>query len=201
MFFMRPSPAWDHLRCWALDLETSGLDPRRDVVLSVGMVPVNGGVIGFGERWYTLVRPPEGAAIPEDGMRAHHILPGELDGAPAIAEVLPAIDRRLREADVLILHFASLDVGFLKRLYRAHGMEWPRLRVVDTLEMLLKLSHRRQHLMPHPTTPRTALPEAREDLGLPRYANHHALSDAVATAELFLALRAGLGARTLRDLA
>jgi DNA polymerase-3 subunit epsilon len=36
--------------------------------------------------------------------------------------------------------------------------------------------------------------------GLPPYQAHDALTDAVATAELFLVLRHELGARTLRDL-
>ena len=200
MFFFHPSPAWDRVRGWALDLETSGLDPRRDLVLSVGMVPIAHGAIAYGERWYTLVRPPAGASVPEDGMRAHHILPAELADAPPIAEVLPEIDRRLRAAELLVLHFAPLDLGMLRRLYRERRLPWPRLRVVDTVRLLVEDAHRRQRLSPHPTEPRTNLAEAREDLGVPRHTNHHALSDAVATAELFLALRARLGARTLKDL-
>jgi DNA polymerase III subunit epsilon len=41
---------------------------------------------------------------------------------------------------------------------------------------------------------------ARRELGLPEYPRHHALTDALAAAELFLVLRGKLGARTLRDL-
>ena len=199
MFFARRSPAWDAVTYWALDLETSGLEPKRHVILSAGMVPIRAGVVRWGERWESLVRPADGANIPADGLRAHHILPGELEGAPALADVLPEVDRRLREG-VPLLHFGQLDLGFLREAYRAHGLAWPKPRAVDTLELLLKLDHRRHHLTPHPTPPRTSLPEAREDLGLPAYANHHALTDALATAELFLALRARLQARTLHDL-
>ncbi len=201
MIFAKPSPPWDRVRGWVLDLETSGLDAKRDVILSVGMVPIVDGAIHYGERWYTLVRPPEGTRIPEDGIRAHHILPAELAGAPPVADVLDAIDRRLREAAMLVVHFAPLDTGFLRRLYREHALEWPKPRVVDTVQLVIELAHRRQRWQPHPTPPRTALPEAREDLGLPGHANHHALSDAIATAELFLVLRSKLGARTLKDLA
>ena len=45
-----------------------------------------------------------------------------------------------------------------------------------------------------------AVSRARRARGLPEYQVHDALSDAVATAELFLALRMALGARTVRDL-
>ncbi|MCC6651337.1 MAG: 3'-5' exonuclease [Candidatus Eisenbacteria bacterium] len=199
MFFARKSPAWDAVTYWALDLETSGLDPARHEILSAGMVPVREGVVRWGERWESLVRPEDPGAVSAEGLRAHHILPGELEHAPALAQVLPEIDRRLQEG-VPLLHFGALDLGFLRAAYRAHGMPWPKLRAVDTVELLQKLDHRRHQLTPHPTPTRTALPEAREELGLPAYANHHALTDALATAELFLVLRARLSARAVADL-
>lgn len=199
MFFARKSPPWDEVTYWALDLETSGLDAARHEILSAGMVPVREGVVRWGERWESLVRPADPAAMSAEGLRAHHILPGELENAPTLAQVLPEIDRRLRDG-VPLLHFGALDLGFLREAYRGHGMPWPRLRNVDTVELLHKLDHRRHHFTPHPTPTRTALPEAREELGLPAYANHHALTDALATAELFLVLRARLGARFVADL-
>jgi DNA polymerase III subunit epsilon len=38
-------PAWDSVVLWALDLETSGLRPGADQILSVGMVPIRAGTI------------------------------------------------------------------------------------------------------------------------------------------------------------
>lgn len=195
----RFSPPWASVVYWALDLETSGLRPGSDCILSVGLIPVRDGIVRCAESLYTLVRPEDLAGLSVEGIRAHHILPAELEQAPALAEVLPEIDQRVREG-VLLLHFARLDLAFLRDAYRRSGLPWPRPRVVDTVELMLKLSQRQQRFQPHPTPPPTALPEARAHLGLPRYRNHHALSDALATAELFLALRARLGARTLRDL-
>ena len=46
---------WDEVTYMALDLETTGLDPHRDRILSVGMVPLSGGLIRWGDRRYTLV--------------------------------------------------------------------------------------------------------------------------------------------------
>ena len=193
------SPAWETLTYWALDLETSGLRPASDQILSVGLVPVRGGVVRLAEQYYTLVRPAGPERLSLEGLPAHHILPSELGHAPALAQVLPEVDARLREG-VLLLHYARLDLAFLRAAYRRTGRPWPRPKVVDTVELALKLGYRQQRFHPHPQPPPTALPEARERLGLPRYRNHHALSDALATAELFLALRARLGARTLREL-
>jgi DNA polymerase-3 subunit epsilon len=42
------SPAWDSVTYWSIDLETGGLDARRDALLAVGMVPVRGGIIHQG---------------------------------------------------------------------------------------------------------------------------------------------------------
>ena len=92
-----PSPEWDEVLFWSLDLETGGLDPRRDPILAVGMVPVREGTIRIGESYRSLVRPADGTRIDPESIRAHQLIWGELKEAPPIAEVLPEIDRRLRE--------------------------------------------------------------------------------------------------------
>lgn len=194
-----PSPAWDQVVFWALDLETTGLRAATDRILSVGMVPIRQGVIRYGERYATLVHPPADRALSTEGLRAHHILPGDTAGAPFIEDVLPEIDRRLREG-VLLLHFKSLDLAFLREAYRRTRCSWPKPRVVDTVDLLLRLHERQQQWTPHPPPPRTALAEAREVLGLPTYPSHDALSDALATAELFLALRSRLGLCRLKSI-
>jgi DNA polymerase III subunit epsilon len=193
------SPRWDQVVFWALDLETSGLHAGSDRILSVGMVPIRRGVIRYGERYHTLVRPPVLAGLSTEGIRAHHILPADIEDAPPLRHVLPEVDRRLREG-VLLVHFSSLDLAFLKDAYRRCTMRWPRPPVVDTVDLLVSLHHRQSQWTPHLPPPRTALSEARAALGLPAYPNHDALSDALATAELFLLLRSRLGFCTLKTL-
>ncbi len=193
-----PSPAWDEVVFWALDLETTGLNPKTDRILSVGLVPIRQGIIRYGERFATLVQPPAGETLSTEGLPAHHILPGDTASAPRLADVLPEIDRRLQEG-VLLVHFRQLDLAFLREAYRRVGRPWRRPRVVDTIDLLLRLHDRQQRWTPHPAPPRTALPAAREALGLPPYAHHDALSDALATAELYLALRSRLGLCRLRS--
>jgi hypothetical protein len=51
------SPPWNAVDYWSLDLETSGLQPRRHQIISVGMVPIRSGAIDWGGHDYTLVRP------------------------------------------------------------------------------------------------------------------------------------------------
>ena len=193
------SPPWDEVLYHALDLETSGLEPRADQILSLAMVPIRGGVIRFGERFASLVRPAAPATLSQAGLRAHQLLPSELAAAPTLAELLPEVDRRLR-AGVLVIHHAPLDLAFLRQAYRREGRRWPRPAAADTVVLLRRLELRRQLLEPHPAPLPPALPAARAALGLLAYPNHDALFDALATAELFLVLRARLAAQSLREL-
>jgi DNA polymerase-3 subunit epsilon len=41
-------PPWDSNIFWAVDLETGGLDPKSDPILSIGMVPIRNGSIRVG---------------------------------------------------------------------------------------------------------------------------------------------------------
>lgn len=196
-----PSPPWDSVTYWALDLETGGLDPRHDPILSVGMVPVRGGGIRLGEAWTTLVRPDDAEEIDPSSIRAHHLVPGEVRDAPPVADVIGEVDRRLREG-ALLVHHAALDVGFLRRAYARLKLRWPAPPVVDTVALLLKAARRARFVDPDAPAhePDLNLLAARRKLGLPDYGQHDALVDAIAAAELFLVLRRQVGARRLRDL-
>lgn len=196
---LRASPPWDEVVYWALDLETSGLRPRTDEILAVGMVPIRGGSICWGERFRSLARPRDPALLSSEGIKAHHILPGELEGAPPVEVLLDEIDRRLG-GDVLLVHFAAIDLAFLERAHKAAGRRFSRPTVVDTVELLARLSQRDYFLSESPAEPITRLDEARRHLALPPHRAHDALSDALATAELFLALRSRLHAKRLSDL-
>ena len=196
-----PSPAWEKVTYWALDLETGGLNPREDPILSVGLVPVRQASIRLGEAFSSLVRPEEAREIDPASIQAHQLLPGDVREAPPLDEVLREVDRRIREG-ALLVHQAALDVPFLRRAYRRAGLRWPSPPVIDTVALLLKAAKRARFLDPDAPAhePELNLAKARRRLGLPDYGSHDALTDAVSAAELFLVLRKQLAARTLRDL-
>lgn len=196
-----PSPAWESVTFWALDLETGGLDPRTDPVLAVGMVPIRAGGIRLGEGYASLVRPGASDGIAPSSIAAHHLVPRDVREAPPIEAVLVEIDRRLREG-ALVIHQAAVDVPFLKRGYRRAGLRWPDPPVVDTVTLLLRAAKRARFTDPDAPEqePDLNLSSARRRLGLPDYGQHDALTDAIAAAELFLVLRRRLGARRLREL-
>jgi DNA polymerase-3 subunit epsilon len=192
------SPRWDQVTYWAVDLETGGLDAKSDPILAVGMVPVRAGTIRLGERYHTLVRPPDGSTISPLSVRAHQLVWGEVQEAPTLADVLPEVATRLSEGPLLV-HHRAIDVSFLRRDFKRVGLDWPKPRVVDTVDLLIRIARLRR---PELSEEMLALnlSRARAEFHLPEYQAHDALTDAVATAELFLVLRNVLGARTLREL-
>jgi DNA polymerase III subunit epsilon len=193
------SPAWDEVTYQALDLETTGLDLRRDHILSAGMVPIRHGAIEWGSHYYSLARPPADARLDGDAIRVHHILPEELDGASSLDAVLGEIGQRL-EGAVLLVHHAAVDVKFLRQAFKRRGRLWPKPKIVDTRVLVSRLERRLQELESYAKPLPRGLIDLCLHFGLPEFEPHHALHDALATAQLFLALRARLGTKTLRQL-
>jgi DNA polymerase-3 subunit epsilon len=192
------SPPWDSVVYWSIDLETGGLDPARDPILAVGMVPIRRGMIRLREAFRTLVRPEEGTLITPASVQAHQLVWRDLQEAPSLPDVLPEIARRLGEG-VMLAHHVMIDLSFLRRSFKRAGIGWASPPLVDTARLLLRKARLEN---PNVTVDTVALnlSRARAAQGLPEYQAHDALTDAIAAAELFLALRMSVGARTLRDL-
>ncbi|MEO1086795.1 MAG: 3'-5' exonuclease, partial [Acidobacteriota bacterium] len=142
------------------------------------------------------VRPPQLDAAWTPAIAVHGQLPGELNAAAGLSDVLPEVMARLENA-ALVVHWARLDVELLRRGCRDAGLPWPRPRVVDTARLITRYARRRQLYDPTSKPMPTQLAEARAYFGLPRHIEHHALYDALATAELLLVLRARLELRRL----
>ena len=73
------STPWRSAPFAVVDLETTGLDPRRDEIISYAVVPVTGGRVPVGDAIYGLVRPRR---LPDErSIIVHGILPANGIGA------------------------------------------------------------------------------------------------------------------------
>lgn len=179
-----------HLRLLAVDLETTGLDPGRDAVLSVGWVPVDGDRVVLGGAGGQVV-----SDTGEVGRSA--TVHGLTDDAVSRGRPLAAVLTDLLEAlhgRVLLAHFARVEVGFLDAACRRLWGAGLPVEVVDTLELERRARVGVWGGEVEPGALRLAA--ARRYRGLPTYAAHEALTDALACAELYLAQRAELEARS-----
>lgn len=153
----------------SLDIETTGLDVERDGITEIGIVK-------FRDRevistWSSLVNPQR--YIPYKIQRLTGITPEEVKGAPTIPTLLPRVVEFVGEAPV-IGHNIQFDLGFLRqhRILQQNPS-------IDTFELASILI---------PEAPRYSLTVLTETLGIEMAQAHRALSDAVATKDLFLRL-------------
>ena len=169
-----------------LDCETSGLDPRRDHLLSVGALRVHSDRIELGEAFSARVRAP--AASTAQNILVHGIGADAQLGAPSSAEVLPQLARYLAGAIPVAFH-AWFDREVLQRAGLRTARRW-----LD-LEPLA-------HAL-YPGKKLRTLDEWLGAFGIQPAARHDALLDALASAELLLVLLAqarDAGLRTVEDL-
>jgi len=191
----RGSRPWREASYAVLDFETTGLDPARDHVLSYGVVPIEHGRVRIEGALYRVVHPP--IPVPAESIRVHGIRPVELTTAPSLDEVAHELLDAL-EGRTLVAHAAMIELAFLGRLQK-HGR---RIRqAIDVIDLAAELAARDHDV---PRVPSARLADLAAGFGIPVARTHHALGDALTTAQLFLVLATRLellGAGRLRDLA
>ncbi|MCY7402585.1 MAG: hypothetical protein LH477_16820 [Nocardioides sp.] len=177
-----PATAVAAVEFLAVDIETTGLNPRRDHVLAAGWVPVAAGQIVLAEAREVLVRPPTGVDVGHSAT-VHGLTDDDLARAVPLADMLPQLLAALH-GRVLLAHHTPIELRFLRRASRtAYGCGLP-LTAVDTVTLQHRL-FADAHGAVAPGLLR--LHGARSKFGLPRYRAHHALVDAIAAGELLLA--------------
>ena len=171
----------------ALDLETTGLDTANDRILSVGMITLQGMTVRPGTAWHQLVRANRD--IPADSVSIHRITDDQSAQGLPVQQVIPGILERLA-GRIMLAHHAVIEQQFIDRACRrlyGSGFLAP---LIDTEVLARRLFERRNR----PYRPGDLrLARLRERYHLPRYKAHNALSDALAAAELFLAISADMG--------
>jgi DNA polymerase-3 subunit epsilon len=173
----------------AIDLETTGLDPRTDLVVAVAAIPVVAGEPQPGV--VTLVNP--GRPIPATSTAVHRITDAMVQSAPRIEEALQRIDR-MCEPYPIVGHGVAFDMAILARERRIRGQRTPASPVLCTMRLAAAL---------HPRWTDVSLDAVAARLGIAIRARHTAEGDALAAAAVLIALLPAArerGARTLADL-
>ncbi len=166
----------------AIDLETTGLDPNKDAILSIGMVSIVNWSVQLSTSWHRIVQVDK--AIPGESAVIHHITDDQAAAGSPIEELLPEVLKRMA-GKPMVVHYSPIEQNFLSAACRKlYGVPFV-VPIIDTLEIGQRVFERRNHLI-QPGDLR--LFNLRPRYNLPQYKAHNALSDALATAELFLAM-------------
>ncbi|HVM83061.1 MAG TPA: exonuclease domain-containing protein [Candidatus Binatia bacterium] len=171
-----------------LDTETTGLNPERDRIVSLGAVRLQGAQL-FRTRILDLLINP-GRQIPAVSTAVHGISDLMVLPAPGYADVAPKIMAALQGVAV-IGHHTAFDLAILRRASKAIGVDWQDPPWLDTALLFSAL---------HPEARHFDLDAVAEAFGLAVHGRHTALGDALATAELYLRMLPQLEARGIATL-
>lgn len=191
-----PGTPWDEAPWCVVDLELSGLDPRRDEIISFAAIPVDEGRARLAGAVSGLVRPSR--PVPASSIRIHGLRDADLAGAPPLEEALEPLAEAM-SGRALVAHAAEVERSFLRPALRRVGVALP-AAVADTRVIGRLWLWERDGRMP----PEMSLSDLAGRLGLPAHAEHDALGDALTTAQVFIASATHLAARgkeTVRTLA
>lgn len=155
-----------------LDLETTGLDPKRDKIIEIGAVKVINGEIT--EQMETFVNPHrklEARIVELTG-----ILDEQLSDAPDITEVLQGFIDFIGQ-EMLLGHSVLFDYSFVKKAAVNQRIKFEKFGI-DTLKIARKFL---------PDLESRSLPFLCDYFGI-EHSAHRALADAKATSQLYYKL-------------
>lgn len=174
----RRTPVKD-CRFIVIDFELTGLDPRRDHIVSVGWVPVANLQIVLTEARHYLVKSPVsvGQSATIHGLHDRH-----LKSALPLEEVLQEF-MTTYAGYVPVAHYAALDKTVLERAIKRWLGRAPRLEFIDTMQLERRRLERQGEQL---SSAALRLDQCLARHKLPAIAPHQALEDAYGCALLLL---------------
>lgn len=156
-----------------VDVETSGMRPAVDRVLSVAAVVIDDdGEVG--EQFATLLNP----GVDPGPVHIHGLTPALLAGKPRFADVAEELARML-DGRTVVAHNAAFDASFLSVEARRAGIAPPLERYLCTLDFAGRL---------HLSTKDLKLGTLAEHFGVEQRVAHDAHDDALVLAGVFAGL-------------
>jgi len=164
------------------DTETTGLNPKKDEILSIGAVIVKENKILTSQKFELFVKPTKD--INEESIKIHKIrnidLQNGMDARDAIMQFLHFIGSR-----PLVGYYIEFDVKMINKYTKPLlGITLPN----PTIEVSGLYHDKKIKLIPDGTID-LRFDVIMKDLGLPIFGKHDALNDAVMTAMIYIKLQ------------
>jgi DNA polymerase III subunit epsilon len=179
----------------SIDCETTGLNTRKDDIVTVAAIKIRGARILTSETFEAAVKPT--VALNPDAIKVHKLREQDIACGRPMAEVLPALLRFIGSRP-LVGFFLEFDVAMLnKHVRRLIGIDLPNPQIeVSGVYYDLKYGD-----APPGTQVDLRFSSLMEDLHLPVFGQHDAGADALMTAMIHLTLmdRKARGARIPRQ--
>jgi len=166
----------------SLDLETTGLDPDIDRIVSIGLVQIEQLGIKLESCWHQIISTNKDLSA--QSVVIHQITDDQSETGMSIDEAIPKLLERLR-GKVMLVHNATVEQSFINKICQTLYDSDFIIPIIDT-QFLARRSLDRSNQ--HYKNNDLRLFNLRKNFNMPAYKAHNALMDAIATAELFLVM-------------
>ena len=166
-----------------IDTELTGLNERKDSIISIGALRMTGSRIEIGSTFHHLINP-ERKFTPESVV-IHGITPSDVEEKPSIDHILEEFLRFCND-DILVGHCISIDLSFINReIKRVSGgtIQNPAIDTFRVYEWLRKKVASKSCFSSQPKDP--GLYEMAKCFDISVQGAHDALMDSFITAQLF----------------
>lgn len=186
----------------AFDTELTGLDFKRDAIISIGAVKLSGTTILPAKTFYRLVKPE--CELKSKSVVVHELTHSDLECAEDILDVVGDFVKFADNA-VLIGHFVHIDLNFVNKVLKQNFGVSLKNSAVDTSTLHDWLSENDSRFARHykGMTLQSDLFSMARKYGVEGGKAHNAFSDAYITAQLFQRFVSFLpecGIRTIKEL-
>ena len=164
------------------DTETTGLNTKKDAVLSIGAVKIKGDKILTSQSFEVFLKPSKEISV--ESIKIHHIRPCDLEHAieplEGVQKFLEFIGNR-----PLVGYYLEFDMAMINRLIKPWiGITLPNKQIeVSGLYFDKKIA-----LIPQGNID-LRFDTILRDLNIPRMGQHNALNDAIMTAMVYIKLK------------
>ncbi len=170
----------------AVDFETTGLDAKKDEIISMGFCPINDHVIRLAECLHIVIKTQQNLT---SGNVAIHGLTDDILTLGITQQQALFKFMELVKGKIIVAHYHNIERTFIQKLAKQTlGISLP-LSFLDTFWFAEKRMKQKHQTI---TSNSLRLFNLRKQQGLPNYKAHNALEDAISTAELLLAQKSSL---------
>ncbi|MEA1915295.1 MAG: 3'-5' exonuclease [Campylobacterota bacterium] len=165
-----------------LDTETTGLNPKKDEILSIGAVKIKNNQILTSQSFEIFIKPL--CDISEQSIKIHHIRPIDIHNGVSIDEALEQLLPFIGNLPI-VGYYISFDIKILNTyLKKRIGTTLPN----EAIELSSMYYKRYKKSSAHEFVD-LKFDTIMENLDIPRLGKHDALNDAVMSAMMFLKLK------------
>lgn len=166
----------------ALDTETTGLNPKKDEILSIGAVMIKDNKIITRDSFEIFIKPIQ--EISHESIKIHHILPSDLENGVKIDEALEKLLYFIGNRPI-VGYYISFDIDILNTYLRKFiGTTLPN----EPVEVSSMYYDRYRRKSDHEYVD-LRFDTIMDKLNLPKLGQHDALNDAIMSAMMFLKLQ------------